>query len=452
MRRILRSLRALLVAVSAAAATALPGPPPVDVTTVASSEANWSGGPLSVPSDPGVPPDQYPLSRLSVATHNATPAPVDHLVITDPARGSTTDRRHDPFQAFVLNGLVAIDEPAGTQSTEVTLFCPDGSTPTYTRAEALALAPAAMPCDVTGLEVAFDGRIASNAAGVVTADLRLRPAWRGTSEPVTPADSPVLNTAEGVVADIDDVSACPPPGDVRVACDRATVNIALEEPSFSVTAGKTVVPARQVEGDFAPVTVTLSGRNGGSARAVSEVVTDDDPTFWNAVDFAGMDPSWTLPAPIGAVQACYLDGGDFTVATVEVDSVGGTWTCQPSSERSVADAVAFLASAPPTLHGLRFTFAQADELGWSNPSDPLVQVPFRVVRREELRTGGPVPTTRSDQVAAPAEVEAGAFEDTVEVDARSVQVGITLVLTAHDDATDEYRHVNLRKARLSAPP
>ncbi len=418
----------------------------VDVPLTTTTDKNWSGGPLSVPTDPGVPANQYPLSRLSVTTRNTTPARVDHLVVTDPAPGSTTDRRRDPFQAFLLNAFVAIDQPAGTQSTEVTLFCPDGSAPTYTRSEALALRPATLPCDVTGFQVAFDGRIAANAAGVVTADLRLRPAWRGTGELVTPADSPIFNTAEGVVADIDDVTGCPPPAGTRAACDSGTASITLEVPSFSVTAGKTIVPAGQSEGDFSPVTVTLSGRNGGSARAVSEVLTDDDPSFWNAVDFVGIDPSWTLPTPIGAVQACYLAGGDFTAAAVEVGSVGGDWTCQPVEQTSLADAVAFLAAAPATLHGLRFTFRQANGLGWSNPSNPLIQVPFLVRRREELRTGGPVPTTRSDQVPAPGEAEAGVFHDTVEVDGSSVQIGPGQILTAHDEATDEYRHLHLEAA------
>lgn len=419
----------------------------IDVPLTTTTDKNWQGGPLAVPTDPDIPAGQYPLSRITVTTRNTTPAMVDQLVINDPAPGSVTIRRQDPFQAFTFNTFSSITVPSGTTSSTVRLFCPGGQAPAdYTVAEALALVPAALPCDVTGIQVSFDGRIASNAAGVVAFDVRLRPYWRGTTERVSVADSPLSNTAQGIVADIEPIGACPPPADSRYACDQETAFIQLEEPTFSVTAGKSFSPDAQKDGDTGQITMTLSGQPGGSARPRFVTITDDDPTFWNAMDFAGMSPTWTLPVPVGRVQACYLSGGDFTPANVENDTVGGSWTCQPvAPAMTVADATAFLAAAPDDLHGLRFTYAQANELGWQNPANPVVTAPVLLQRRADLRTGDPVPTTRADQTPAPGEADAGVFWNTVEVDGESANVG-TGPLTDSATADAEYRYLHLEAA------
>ncbi|WP_164743466.1 DUF5979 domain-containing protein [Microbacterium sulfonylureivorans] len=420
----------------------------VDVPITTTTDKNWQGGPLAVPTDPSIPAGQYPLSRITVTTRNTTPARVDQLVINDPAPGSATNRRQDPFEAFTFNNFSSITVPAGTTSSSVRLFCPSGQAPAdYTVAQALALVPAALPCDVTGIQVTFDGRIAANGAGVVAFDVRLRPYWRGTTERVSVADSPISNTAQGIVADIEPIGACPPPADSRYACDQETALIQLQEPTFSVTAGKSFSPASQKDGDTGQITMTLTGQPGGSARPRFMTITDEDPTFWNAMDFAGMAPTWTLPVPVGQVRACYLSGGDFSAANVEADSVGGTWTCQPITPGSMttATATAFLDAAPDDLHGVRFTFAQANDLGWQNPSNPVVSVPVLLERRTDLRSGGPVPTTRADQVPSPGEEDAGIFWNTVEVDGESANVG-SGPLTDSDTADAEYRYLHLEAA------
>ena len=417
----------------------------VDVPLTTTTDKNWQGGPLAVPNDPDILPSQYPLSRVTVTTRNTTPAKIDMLQITDTAPGSVTDRRQDPFQAFTFNNFVRIDQPSGTTGTVVTLSCFGGGPIELTRTEALALTPNTMPCDVSGVQVTYTGRIASNAAGVVEFDLRLRPFWQGTTERVSVGDSPIANTAEGVIADVDPFTTCPPPERARWACDDASAAIALEEPTFSVSAGKTIAPAQQKENDFSPVTVTLTGQPGGSARAYTMLMTDDDPTFWNAMDFVGPDPDWQLPPPIGKVQVCYLDGGDFTDANVVADTVGGTWTCMPRlGDLSVAAAKTFLENAPSTLHGLSFQFWSDVELGWTNPVNPIINVPFFVERRADLRTGEPTPTTRSDQVPAPGEQDAGVFFDTVTVEGISAQVGLGDRLTAEETAEAEYRNLHLQ--------
>ncbi|ANJ28317.1 hypothetical protein ATC03_18010 [Agromyces aureus] len=417
----------------------------VDVPITTTTDKNWQGGPLSVP-EIGIPASQYPLSRITVTTRNTTPARVDQLQITDTAPGSVVDRRSDPFQAFTFNNFATITVPSGTLQTVVRLFCPDGSQSEYTRAEALALTPAALTCDVSGVQVEFDGRIVANGAGVVAFDVRLRPVWRGTTDPVSVADTPTTNTAEGIVADIDAIGTCPPADDARYACDQASAIIALEEPSFGVTAGKAISPAQQKVDDFSPVTVTVSGQPNGSTRPRTMTISDDDPTFWNAVDFLGMDAAWALPAPVERVTACYLSGGDFSAANIVADTVGGAWSCGPNGG-TIDEARTFLAAAPAAdVHGLRFMFAAGSGLGWTNPANPLVNVPFQVERRVDLRSGDPVPTTRADQVPAPGEEAAGVFWNTVDVDAVSADIAVGQSLSASDSADAEYRNLHLEAA------
>lgn len=432
-----------------------------DVPITTTTDKIWRGGPLAVPS-PGTPPDQYPVSEMTVTTTNTTPARVDQLQITDPAPGSTTPPEGNAFNWTTLVLIDTITVPPGTDTTQVFLSCPDGTSEEFTRDEALALTPATMPCedvdadgvgDVVGVQVLFDGRIAAGGQGVLSLDMRLRADRLDTGAPITEDDSPIGNTAEGIVADVAPIGDCPPPADARYACDQGTATIELVAPTFGIEAGKTITPASQTEGDFGPVTVTVSAQNNGSARPFIDTITDDDPTFWNAVDFQQMDPSWALPEPVEFVQACYLSGGNFTAANVEADTVGGTWTCQElppgppfePGDLSLEEARAFINDAAATvdIHGLEFNFMAGDEIGWQNPANPLIEVPFQVERRVDLRTGGPVPTTRSDQTAAPGEENAGIFVDTVEVAGQSVLVGPDERLTDEDTADDDYTHDHL---------
>lgn len=429
-----------------------------DAPITTTTDKTWDGGPISVPG-PGTPEEDYPLSRMTVTTENTTPAKVDQLQITDPAPGSTTEQ--DPFDYFRLYKISAITEPEGTENTTVTLSCPDGSTSDYTRDEALALTLGTMPCDVSGVQVLFDGRIASAGTGVLALDMQIRQENRSTGEPVTPEDSPVPNTAQGIVADVDPIQPCPPdPGD-RFACAQDTATIEIADATYDIEATKTIEPASQKEGDNGPVTVTIGSQSSGSARPYIEQQQDDDPTFWNAVDFVQMDPSWALPTPVEHVQACYLTGGIFTGVTVatglagDEGGVGGTWTCQEipgggppfdDDELTLQQAKDFLAAAPAgDIHGLRFVFMAGNEDGWVNPTHPNIQVPFQVVRRDELRSGGPVPSTRSDQEAAPGETEAGVFTDTVDVHGTTVLIGLEDRLEADDsaDATYTYEHLTV---------
>lgn len=425
----------------------------IDVPITQTTSKDWLGGPVAVPS-PGTPVSDYPRSRLRVTTTNTTPARVDQLRITETAPGSVTPGE-GPFDYFRLVRIAGINVPSGATSTQVVLTCANGRTrPTgspgyYTREQALALTT--MPCDVVRVQVLFDGRIESDASGVLALDVRLRARNRVTGQAAEP-DTRVFNTALGVVADVDAIQDCPPGPDDRYACDEDDAFIDIVAPTFGIAGGKTISPDTQVEGDDSPVTVTLTAQNTGSTRPYLDQITDDDPTFWNAMDFVAMDPSWVLPQPVKFVRACYLSGGSFTDTSVAADAVGGTWTCQPlpgggppfdDGELTLDQARAFIDGAPADLHGLRFQFMANSEVGWQNPAHPLIQVPFQVQRRENLRSGGPVPTTRSDQTPAPGEDNAGVFVDTVEVSGESVLVGPDNRLTAEDTADAPYTYEHL---------
>ncbi|MCL2455753.1 MAG: DUF11 domain-containing protein [Micrococcales bacterium] len=419
----------------------------IDVPITTTTSKTWSGGPVAIPASPGGGA-VYPTSRITVTTRNTTPARVDQLIISDPAPGAT-GADLGAFDAFTLYGIAAITVPAGTTSTVVTLFCPDGTSQSYTRAQALALNSTTMPCDVTGVQVAFDGRIMADAVGVIVFDVQLRAYWRGTTDLVTVADSPVFNRAEGVVADVDPPGPCPPGTGDRYACADASANITLAEPTFGVAASKSIVPASQKEGDFSPVTVTIGGQPTGTVRTQTMTLEDSDPTFWNAFDFVGMDPSWAFVPPTGRVQACYLSGASFTVTNIENNTVGGTWTCQiPASSMPIADAVAFLAAAAGSVEGVRFTFTSTVSGGWQNPASPHVTVPFLVERRQTYRSGGAVQSTRSDQQIPPGETELGTYVDTSTAHAVSVDGPIEGIpfATADDDASASYVYQHLSVA------
>ncbi|MGA9583142.1 MAG: DUF5979 domain-containing protein, partial [Allosphingosinicella sp.] len=68
---------------------------------------------------------------------------------------------------------------------------------------------------------------------------------------------------------------------------------------------------------------------------------------------------------------------------------------------------------------MRFTFTQVDAQGdfvqWENPTNPRQDVPVLVQRRAELRTGGEVPSDRSDLAAAPGEDAPGEFTNDIDV-------------------------------------
>lgn len=401
----------------------------VDVPLTTQTDKAWKGGPVAIPD--GGPATAYPLTRIRVTTRNTTPAKVDRLQIIDPAPGSTAD----PFNAFSFNRFVAITAPTGTQTSLVTLTYVGGATQSFSIAQALALTPADLAGDVSGVQVASDGRIAAAAAGVLEFEVRLRATHRDGSGPVTIANSPVPNEARGTISDLGGLGG-------HTATDLGNAAMVLEDATISVNAGKTLSPATQKEPDNGVVTATLSGQPGGSARTVSMTITDDDASFWNAFDYVGLAPSFTLAAPITRVTIEHLTGGVFSAGPANTIVVtGGTWVSSPNG-MNLAQAKAYAATLPADLHGLRFTFASENGLGWTFPANPLQTIPVQLQRRDTLRTGGPVPSTRSDQVAAPGETEAGVFWNTISADVVSSPTSPGNFLTASADAQAQYRYLH----------
>ncbi|KRA25126.1 hypothetical protein ASD65_12340 [Microbacterium sp. Root61] len=420
----------------------------IDVPITTTTDKSWLDGPLAIPTaTAGLPPTAYPLSRIVITTRNTTPAKVDNLWITDPAPGANVT----VFDTQEFNRFLRIDNPAGADPTKtfVDVYFEDGTVVTYDRQSALELRPIGLPSghgDMIGFQVRYEGRINAGAAGVVELQLRLMARNRVTGELVTVADSPVTNTAQGIVADVDPPGTCPPPGtgadEPRYSCDNGSATLVLAEPTFDMDVTKSFTPAEQKEPDNSPIIMNLTGQPSGTVRAVTMLIGDSDEAFWNAFDLVGVDPSFTLATPITRVQGCYRTGGTFSVVDDEVVVTGGTGDQCSSFGGSLADAVAFMNAAPADVHQISFQFWSESGFGWSNPANPLQKIPVLVQRRAELRTGGPVPTTRSDQVAAPGQPGPGLFDNETVGFAISSQVSIGAPLDAEDKAEAQYRYLH----------
>ncbi|MGX5696697.1 DUF5979 domain-containing protein [Agromyces soli] len=259
--------------------------------------------------------------------------------------------------------------------------------------------------NVIGIEVVHDGRIASGDSTRVVLDLQLRTAHRGTGDPITAVDSPVHNTAESVVEDLGGVN------DVHRVTAEDDATMRLAELSIGIDVGKTFSPQTQVDPNDGPVTMTLSARPTGSARAASMVVVDDEPRFWNAFDFVDFAPTFALTSPIDRVQVDVFTGGTFSGSPGDatVTRTGGGWV------NGTAGAAPALPAGvnPADVQGLRFTFTRDDGQQWENPANPLQQMPLMVQRRDDLRSGGPVENDYYLNTPAPGETERGTFTNAV---------------------------------------
>ncbi|UYO95717.1 DUF5979 domain-containing protein [Microbacterium sp. M28] len=390
----------------------------VDVPLNVDITKTWSNSPFGIPPD-GTPAEQFPTGRVTLEATNLTATRVDTMSITDPAPGSA----QNPFLYFTLDDVISISEPNGAESAEVVLSHDEdgdgaadaGGDTTHTIDEVLAMSSADL-LDVVGIVVTYDGRIEPEATGSIQMDLRMREFVRG--EPDNRVDdeagsneSPVTNVAEAAVADAGGGTAENTP----TAQDQATV--VFEDLSLEVEAGKSFSVPSQTEPDDAPVVMTLTGQPTGSARVQGMQIVDDEATFWNAFDYVGIDPAFALATPINMVKMDVLTGGTFTPSAdgTSVDNVGGTWV--EGEYRTQAD---FLAQPLPDgttadqVQGVRFTFANivdGEFQQWENPITPLQEVPISVQRRADLRSGGEVPSDRSDLAPAPGETAAGVFSN-----------------------------------------
>ncbi|WP_221583889.1 DUF5979 domain-containing protein, partial [Microbacterium sp. G2-8] len=389
----------------------------VDVPLNVDTEKTWSNSPFGVPPD-GTPTSDFPTGRVTLDATNRTATRVDTLSIADPA----PDSDQNPFTFFDLDDIGSITAPAGAVAadTEVVLsrdadgdgVADPGGDTTHTIAEAESLSAAEL-ADVVGIVVTFDGRIEPDASAEIVMDLRMREFVRGTEgDRVGVDDGPVTNVTEATVIDAGGGTADNSP------TAQASAQVDFEDLNLDVAASKSFAPDSQTEPDDAPVVMTLAGQPTGSARTQGMRIDDEDASFWNAFDYTGIDPSFTLTAPINSVRMDVLTGATFTAAGDAIDRTGGEWI-----DGEFQTEAEFLADPLPTgvqpadVQAIRFTFADLDENGepqqWENPIDPLQEVPVLVQRRADLRSGGAVPSDRSDLDPAPGETEAGAFTNDI---------------------------------------
>ncbi|GGI10725.1 DUF5979 domain-containing protein [Isoptericola cucumis] len=385
----------------------------LDVPLNVTVDKEWAGGPVSVPPD-GTPPQFYPSTIATITGTNNSAAKVEELRLADPTvEGSGDVETADgtkPFDAFTLTAI-DLTPPEGTETTTVTLHYDDDTTATFTEDEAEALAVSDLD-DVVGVEVAYDGLVAPGAAGSMDLTLQLRQFDRYSDAPITVADySPVPNMS---AATIDDPGGTTE--DVRLDNDDATME--LQDAEIALEVGKSFTPDTIVEpnhgnpGDT-PVVMTLTGQPQGPSRSVEMVLTDDDPQFWNQYDFVGFDPSADLARPIQQVQVDAFTGGTFTGEPGSEDPVtvtGGDWvTGTPSDTFTLPDGV-----APEDVQGLRFTFTRTDGSIWENPATPTQEVPIQILRRDEMRSGGPVLPDLAANPPGPGETDPGVASNSVQ--------------------------------------
>lgn len=397
----------------------------IDVPLNVDIDKTWTGGPLGVPPT-GTPTEDYPSGRLTVTATNATAARVDRLVITDPS-----DPTRDPFGAFDLKRIVAVSVPTGATSTTVRLTHADTSVTTHTVAQALVLSESAL-ADVVGIEVEHLGRIAAGATATVQFDARLRATHRTTGD-VPVAGTTIDNRAEAAVSDLGGTV-----DDEPTAFDDASITLAEVGVDIDVT--KTFSPDVITEPSRGPITMTLTGQPLGPTRAVAMTITDVDPRFWNQYDLVEVASAASFTGPIDRVRVDVFTGGTFGTDASGVTVTGGDWV-----NGTVGTDFAIPASVDPAdVQGIRFTFTKLDGSIWENPHSPIQSIPVRVELREELRTGGPVPSDMVGNDPAPGETLPGvATNEVVGVVTGSAEIG-GVPITATDSHTDTvlYRHAN----------
>lgn len=385
----------------------------------------WAGGPLPIPDTATVSPS--PTSRVTLVTRNTTVGGIaSTLSIAEPNPSGVTPN-DIPFDEFDLTRFVSFTHPANATSLTVTVRDGLGDilvTATGTPAVATTAATGWTPAQLQTAEsftAVYTGRMATNAQATVVVDLTLRPTLRGTADPVV--GPTVRNSMQGTVSDLRFVVGSsvtdPAFAPISLSTER-DASISLVSSTIGVTPTKTFTTPSQVEPTRTPITVTLSGVPSGSERVASLTLLDDRATFWNAFDFVNRGtitlPTFSSPggAAVLQVEACTGGGFDATAidATPSLDCAarGGTWLGEGVwlTQTQITGGT-FLPTGVSAgdVTGLRLTVKRADDAQWENPSAPTVSIPLTVQRRENLRSGGAVPTDYALNSPAPGESQLG---------------------------------------------
>ncbi|MFB7796893.1 DUF5979 domain-containing protein [Isoptericola sp. NPDC056134] len=397
-------------------------------------DKEWTGGPLSVPPE-GTPYEDFPTTNVTITGSNNSVARVDQLLIAEPSYANDDNVVEplvapgtNPFDAFTLTDIIDVVPPDGTETTTVTLTTVDGTTTDYDEAGAEALTVDDL-ADVIGVEVAFDGRIAStesgNNQGVLEMTLKLREFDRYTGDRITVDHdpNPVPNSAGAQVSDPGGTTADDP-----VAWD--TADVELRDAEITMEETKSFTPATITEpgsdAETNPTSVLeITGQPTGPSRAVEMTLTDVDGSFWNQYDFVDFADT-TFTGPIDQVQVDACTGGTYDEASDTFD--GCTWTNGvPSGAFALPDGV-----DAADVVGLRFTFTKADGSIWENPANPTQVVHLTVQVRDTLRSDPDtlVPTDLEANDPAPGEDAPGVATN----DVTATVTGADLVFNPDDPA------------------
>ncbi|MBN9613585.1 MAG: hypothetical protein J0H64_09045, partial [Actinobacteria bacterium] len=283
------------------------------VPLILKAKASKSFDPTSTLANPGEPVE------LTFGGSNLSNAPVDRLVIQDPADPTTNP---NIFQQYLqVESLDATTWPQGATSAIVSVTT-DGTTwtsaPAVAASGSLALPAGVDPHDVRGVKIEFtapNAAIPANASTSVQLALSQRPSAAGIT-----ADKALSNTSSAVTG----VGADSSPK----ATD--TAQIVLRPASTSVSASKSFDPKEiAVVGQTTTSTVTLGATNSGTVPLSS--LTINEPS--NPADIS----SSNLMSP------AYSGGG------VTFEGFGNvSW---PEGAEAVSITYHFDTGSPETLSG-----------------------------------------------------------------------------------------------------
>ncbi|WP_062290683.1 DUF5979 domain-containing protein [Demequina phytophila] len=405
----------------------------LDVPLVTDITKDWTGGPLGDP-PLGTDPDDYPSGRVTLTALNQTQARIDSMVVADPG-----DTGLNPYDYFTLTDIVSMQVPSGTESWTATLDVDsdgDGVADTTTVVTStpgdpqdpgpLTSLTAGELEDVVGITVDYEGRIDPNASAVIVFDLQLRELNRSDGTDIEPPFGGEIDVANGADVTIDDAGRDPELQPDPITDDDGAV-IQIVDLDLDLTVDKQFGPLpagsewttdgfSQTEPDQSEFGMLLSVTPSGSARTGEIEVRDIDPTFWNAYEFVRFDESFTFTDPIDQVQVDVLVGGDFTDTGSDVDPGTQVWIPGEPSDFPTLPAEI---TDPSEIQGLRITYSRADGDQWENSEMPTQEIPIVVQRRDELLTGGEVPTDMAGNEPAPGEVDPGRSTNTIDGIARS---------------------------------
>ncbi|GAA1507979.1 hypothetical protein BJ978_001281 [Agromyces terreus] len=400
----------------------------LDTTVNVSVSKTFDQDAMPVPPE-SAPQEDYPLVSATITARNETESNISALTVSDPATppAATTDT----YNTFNLYAIGTISVPADATQTIVTLDREGGGSDDYSIAEAQALDWTQLT-DVIGVTV--DHRDPDRVAILTTEQTsvvltyQLREFLR---------DAPTVRPQMGdIVTNVASADASRPGG---ASTDEAhgtdDDNLQFEPAVYNVLAGKSISPASRYE-DQSPngYTVTIGGQPTGNVRTTVLTITDDEPTFWNAFEFADF-PERNMPPNLDQIRVSALVGVDYAVdggtgALVQTCAGDADLTaCWEVGDWQDVSAGNTVTPALPTgvlpgdVRGIRFEVRQDEnESNWENPRNPIVSFAFIADRLDDLHYGPngeidsyPVPSTLPGLETAPGETVQGTTTDTVDV-------------------------------------